>query len=213
MIDVGLQGRLFRGVKRLLGDADVRRLMVFDQMYRLVALITPVLLQMRTECERAAGPVKSCHVGHPVRFEGRDNLRNATALGRLGEACGYAGFKHHNFYPEPIAATLSFLHSGGDGERVLAVDFGGGTLDLCVLSRRAGAKPTDFAVEAVHGIPLGGDHLDQRLFAETLFPLLGRGQRWRRAGVDVAEIETAKLCGRPDIFGVRGERHVRGRVP
>jgi hypothetical protein len=46
-VDSGLQGRLFRGTKRLLGDSTVRRLMVFDHPFRLVALITPLLLRIR----------------------------------------------------------------------------------------------------------------------------------------------------------------------
>ena len=45
--DSGMQGRLFRGTKRLLGDESVRRLMVFEQPFRLVALITPLLLRIR----------------------------------------------------------------------------------------------------------------------------------------------------------------------
>ena len=49
--DCGLKGRLFRGVKRLLGDPNVRRLMVFDHPFRLVALITPILLHVRKEIE------------------------------------------------------------------------------------------------------------------------------------------------------------------
>ena len=44
--DAGLQGRLFRGTKRLLGDPNVRRLMVFDHPFRLVALVTPILLHI-----------------------------------------------------------------------------------------------------------------------------------------------------------------------
>ena len=46
-IDVNLKGRLFRGVKRLLGRSDIKRLMVFDQPFRPVALITPLLLRIR----------------------------------------------------------------------------------------------------------------------------------------------------------------------
>ena len=37
MIDIGLPGRLFRGVKRLLGDVDTDRLMVFERPFRLAA--------------------------------------------------------------------------------------------------------------------------------------------------------------------------------
>ena len=190
-VDIGLQGRLFRGVKRLLGDPNVRRLTVFTQLYRLVALITPVLLHMRKRVQaelQAIGEtgVERPHVGHPVHYEGRDPHKDTVALTRLGEACGYAGFKQQRFYPEPIAATLSYLHSGGDGDTVLTIDFGGGTLDLCVL-RRAG---TGFDVLATHGVPIGGDHIDQRLYAELLFPMLGKGERWKRKGFDRSEIDT-----------------------
>jgi len=45
-------------------------------------------------------------------------------------------------------------------------------------------------VVTTHGVGLGGDHIDQLLFRELLFPLLGKGERWRRAGED-REIETA----------------------
>ncbi|MGB0317409.1 MAG: Hsp70 family protein, partial [Pseudomonadales bacterium] len=104
-------------------------------------------------------------VGHPVHFEGRHAHRDRTGLARLEEACRYAGLPPISFYPEPLAATLAWLHraeAGGQGT-ALTVDFGGGTL--------------------------GGDHLDQKLFETLLFPALGEGERWRRAG-DEREIDT-----------------------
>ncbi len=189
MIDTGLRGRLFRGTKRLLGNERVQRLMVFDHPFRLVALITPILLRIRQELETAGIDVSSACVGHPVNFEGRDVERNEVALSRLGEAYGHAGVKDHRFYPEPIAAAVSFLHEkpAAAGDVILTVDFGGGTLDFCVLERRSGS---DFSVVATHGIALGGDHIDQRIFSRLLFPLLGKGERWRRRGTDRQEIET-----------------------
>ena len=66
------------------------------------------------------------------------------------------------------------------------MDFGGGTLDLCVLERAAGGH---FRVAATHGIALGGDHIDQRLFRTLLSPLLGKGERWRRRG-EYGDIDT-----------------------
>ena len=190
MTDIGLQGRLFRGVKRLLGKNDVRRLMVFDHPFRPVALITPILLRIqKTLAAGRAGACPEACVGHPVNFEGRDPLRNQLALSRLGEAYRYAGVKQPRFYPEPIAAAVSFLHGNAvaTGEHLLTVDFGGGTLDFCVLERthRGG-----FRVVATHGIALGGDHIDQRLFRELLFPLLGKGERWKRRG-EYGDIDTA----------------------
>jgi hypothetical chaperone protein len=52
--------------------------------------------------------------------------------------------------------------------------------------RRSGRE---FEVVTTHGVSLGGDHIDQKLFRELLFPLLGRGETWRRRGMD-REIET-----------------------
>jgi len=187
IIDSGLQGRLFRGTKRLLGDNRIRRLMVFEHPFRLVALVTPLLLRIRKALEAEIGPCRRAHLGRPVNFEGRDAFRNQTALARLAEAYRHAGIADQHFYPEPIAAAVSYLAANPAvvGEHLLTLDFGGGTLDFCVL-RRAGGE---FEVVATHGIALGGDHIDQRLFRELLFPLLGKGETWRRRGMD-REIET-----------------------
>ena len=187
IIDSGLQGRLFRGIKLLLGDSSVRRLMVFDHPFRLVALITPLLLHIREALNFEIEEVGYGHLGHPVNFEGRDDYRNKTALTRLGEAYKHAGVSDQHFYPEPIAAAVSFLHAqrGVVGENLLTVDFGGGTLDFCVL-RRQGER---FDVVTTHGVALGGDHIDQLLFRKLLFPLLGQGELWKRRGMD-REIET-----------------------
>ncbi|MCZ6644013.1 MAG: Hsp70 family protein [Gammaproteobacteria bacterium] len=187
LTDSGLQGRLFRGTKRLLGDHRVRRLMVFDHPFRLVALITPILLRMQRAVCTQVGQLSYGHLGHPVNFEGRYEHKNSMALTRLGEAYRYAGIEEQHFYPEPIAAAVSYLNANPNvaGEHLLTLDFGGGTLDFCVLRRTGG----HFEVVATHGIALGGDHIDQRLFRKLLFPLLGKGETWRRRGMD-REIET-----------------------
>lgn len=186
-VDSGEKGRLFRGVKRMLGSADVSRLMVFEKAFRLVALIAPILLRMRETAALAAqrlgaGAVDHACIGHPVNFEGRGEGHNEVALERLAEACRHAGFVRQQFYPEPLAAALSYLQVNphSRAKTLLAVDFGGGTLDLCVLRRSADA----FEVTAIHGVGLGGDHIDQAVFRELLFPLLGKGETWRRKGED-----------------------------
>ncbi len=193
-IDGSERGRLFRGIKRLLGHSRSQRLMVFERPFRLVALITPILLKIRQMVEakllelspRLDASNHAC-IGHPVNFEGTDPERNKIALNMLSEAYGYAEFKEQSYYPEPIAAAISYLHTHPEAseQTLLAVDFGGGTLDLCILRR----SQQDFSVVATHGIGLGGDHIDQVLFRELLFPLLGKGERWRRLGED-REIET-----------------------
>lgn len=194
LIDAGQKGRLFRGVKRLLGSAQMERLMVFDRPFRLVALVTPLLLRIHQRAELwrqqafpALSPINQACIGHPVNFEGKTAGKNQQALGKLSEAYRYAGFTEQSFYPEPTAAALSYLRAKGEttDQIILAVDFGGGTLDLCLMKNRS-AK---FEVLTTWGIGLGGDHIDQRLFLELICPLLGKGERWRRAGAD-REIET-----------------------
>ena len=178
-VDRGMPGRLFRGVKRLLGNSAIKRLLVFDYPFRLVALITPILLRIRHSIEKdLAEPLDEIHFGHPVLFEGNEQHRNELAFERLGEACRHAGIKRLNFYPEPVAATLSFRHdeSSPDAGCVLTVDFGGGTLDLSVVEYSG----SSFDVLSTTGLSLGGDHIDQLIFKEMLFPWFGKGEIWSR---------------------------------
>ena len=108
-------------------------------------------------------------------------------LERLSESYRHAGITEQSFCPEPTAAAISYLHNhpGTSDELVLTVDFGGGTLDFSIL-RREGSS---FKVEATHGIALGGDRIDQTIFRELVFPLLGKGERWRRV-LDGSEVDT-----------------------
>jgi len=178
-VDRGMPGRLFRGVKRLLGSSSIKRLLVFDHPFRLVALITPVLLRIRLRIvETITEPFQALHFGHPVLFEGNDDYRNDLAFQRLEEACGYAGMPKLSFYPEPVAATLSYRHDESSPEegRVLTFDFGGGTLDLCVIEYSG----SSFQVLGTSGVSLGGDHIDQLIFKDMLFPCLGKGESWSR---------------------------------
>ena len=189
LIDHGLPGRLFLGLKRLLGNPAIERLYVFSRAYRLVALLTPILVRLREAVEHELGRrVTRAHGGRPVDFEGSEGSRNQVALARLSEAYRHAGFKRVAFYPEPVAATLSFLwkNAGKPSGTVLTVDFGGGTLDLSVI-RYAG---TDFEVLSTAGADLGGDRIDQLIFRRLIFPLLGEGEKWSRQ-VNGRQVETA----------------------
>ena len=178
-VDRGMPGRLFRGVKRLLGNPEVKRLLVFNQPFRIVALITPILLRIRMAID-SVNPkeLSEVHFGHPVLFEGHSRYRNELAFSRLEEACHYAGIPSLSFYPEPVAATLSYLHDEQtlDSGCVMTLDFGGGTLDLSVVAFNG----TSFDVLSTAGMSLGGDHIDQLIFRELLFPLLGKGETWSR---------------------------------
>ncbi|MCS5595440.1 MAG: Hsp70 family protein [Porticoccaceae bacterium] len=194
--DGSLPGRLFRGTKRLLGNLASDRTLIFSRPFRLVALVTPILVGIRSALRDAIshfpdGKVQdladhAC-IGHPVNFEGNEQQRNTVALERLSEAYRHAGITEQSFCPEPTAAAISFLHNQSyrQNQRLLTVDFGGGTLDFSILRR----LDDSFKVEATHGIALGGDKIDQIIFRELVFPLLGKGERWSRV-VDGLTVDT-----------------------
>jgi hypothetical chaperone protein len=193
VIDRGLPGRLFRGVKRLIGQAEIKRLMVFDHPFRLVALMTPMLRAMRVAIESAVPEaINQIFIGRPVHFEGTVDA-DRIALERLREAANYAGLSPDAFYPEPLAATLSYLHarnrtlsSAKEAGVAFTFDFGGGTLDLSLV-RYQGVEMT---VLGTSGLPLGGDHIDQLMFKRFVSPELGEGERWvRRVDGEVIDTE------------------------
>ncbi len=187
LTDQEMPGRLFRGVKRWLGNSSTDRVRVFDSRYRIVALVTPLLARLaeasRSVASNAGDSAAWISVGRPVHWEGSEDGRDGIALTRMTEACGHAGLRRVSFYEEPSAAALSFLQGTGGADDaseriVLAFDFGGGTLDLCVMRARGGG----FEILATHGIGLGGDEIDRRIFRTKLFPELGEGTSVRILG-------------------------------
>ena len=168
--DRGLPGRLFRGIKRWLGNPSLDGVRVFDRNVRLIALVTPILKGLFD-----AGPsgAEAVYVGRPVHFEGRQPEADAVATERLAEACRYAGIPGATLYPEPVAAALSFLHTeqSDQPQTTLTFDFGAGTLDLTVLKSRG----QSFEVLSTYGMAIGGDGIDRMLYRERVFPELGEG--------------------------------------
>ena len=71
-----------------------------------------------------------------------------------------------------LAANGSAPHPQlSDSDLLLTFDFGGGTLDLCLLESR-GAQ---FRVLGTAGLPLGGNRIDQLIIKQLVFPELGEG--------------------------------------
>lgn len=170
--DLNLPGRLFRGVKSWLGEAEIERVKVFDRKLRTVALVTPILESFKKHCKRS-NPYQAIHLGRPVNFEGSSEKASEVALSRLKEASEYAGLSPTCFYLEPVAAILSFLKARRPqpGEHFLCFDFGGGTLDLCIVETTADG----FEILATEGTGLGGDAIDRLIFEKKLFPEFGKG--------------------------------------
>lgn len=170
--DQDLPGRLFRGIKSWMGDPDLERIRIFGKSFALTALITPILKELADLAGTArpgSGPV---HIGRPVHYVGDSEPADRTALERMGQACGFAGIGRPVLLHEPVAAAISYLrsHPLTVGSRYLVFDFGGGTLDLTALA----VEPGGLEVLANDGTGLGGNRIDQLIYASKLFPHLGR---------------------------------------
>lgn len=173
-IDAELPGRLFRSMKSYLGDAGEPRFDVFGKRFRLEAILTIILRQVAEKIGAftGSGDFNLC-IGRPVLYNGSSAESDALALQRMRQSCGNAGLERFSFMLEPEAAALSYLHSHPfcGKENILVFDFGGGTLDLCVLERSQGEM--EFLGAA--GIPRAGDRIDRLIYREKIAPLLGAG--------------------------------------
>ena len=117
-------------------------------------------------------------LGRPVEFS-PDTQKDTLAQNRLEEAAKLAGFSSVQFVLEPIAAALYYERSrpNSKSRNVFVFDFGGGTLDTCVLelrpSERISQNSLNSQVLASHGIMLGGNDLDKDIFARRYLNFFG----------------------------------------
>jgi len=112
-------------------------------------------------------------LGRPVRFSDNKNDDN-LAQKRLETAAKLAGFKEVHFVFEPVAAAINYerFQMKASKNMVFVFDFGGGTLDTCVLKLGNGEKISDKIVSS-YGISLGGTDLDKDVFRRQLMHYFG----------------------------------------
>ena len=170
--DVQAPGRLFQALKTFLGDPLETRTNVFGDAKGLEDLIALILVHVRNRAKELTGTAPDViTLGRPVRFIG-DEGGEGRATGRLRAAAELAGFREIRFVPEPIAAAHAADVGGGTS---LVFDFGGGTLDLCVVRRESRGG---LAVLATAGGPIGGDRATELLIEDAVAPRLGSRAEW-----------------------------------
>ena len=163
--------RLLWSVKRDLANLGFAGTNSWATDFPVTELVAVTLALLRRRAERASGEeVTRAVVGHPVVFAGAagdpGSRANVTARERLLEAAALAGFTEVELCPEPEAAGLAGDPVPGT---VLLADFGAGTYDVAVLSRRSGS----LTVEALEGVDIGGSRFDEVVFETVVAPELG----------------------------------------
>ncbi len=155
-----------------------------------------ILRKMKRDAENAlGGEVDSAVITVPAYFD--DKQKHSTRT-----AAALAGLKVSRLLPEPTAAAISFgvdEVSGDDGRTVLVFDFGGGTLDLSILTISGGQ-----IIEMGKGgdMWLGGEDIDRLIIdyvleetakeegIDDIRPLIDQ-QKKSRKNKFLAELKTA----------------------
>jgi hypothetical chaperone protein len=162
--------RLLAQVKRDLSSDHLDRTNSWSRDFRFTDLVAVVLKKLKKAADRETGQdVRRVAIGTPVRFPGveRDPKRlQQLAEERLHQAARLAGFTHVDLMPEPQAAVT--VEDISDGV-IVCTDFGGGTFDVAVLSKRRNRG----TVLALGGQAIGGESFDSRLFNLKVRSALG----------------------------------------
>ena len=171
LTDVASPGRLFQALKSFLGDKLDVRTNVFGEARGLEQLIAVVLGHVRERANELTGTLPEViTVGRPVEYIGGAEAEE-RAVRRMRAAADLAGFKEVRFVYEPVGAAQSADVARGLS---LVFDFGGGTLDLAVVERRAAG----IQVLATSGRDIGGDRCTERVIDDSIAPKLGARAEW-----------------------------------
>jgi len=175
LIDVNMPGRLFQSLKSALPQRTYDGTSVFDRYHTIEELVGLVLRRIRHRAEDLCGqPIREVVLGRPVRFDPEPE-RDRLAQDRLERAAHLAGFQEVDFELEPVAAALHYGLGLSHSENVLVFDFGGGTLDVTVMTLRGRGRRQ---VLAANGVRIGGDLFDERIVRSRMLRHLGHGSTY-----------------------------------
>ncbi len=166
-VDDSGRGRLLQSLKSVLTSSNYAGTSLFGKPYTLEELLALLLGQIKTRAERICQKtIDNVVLGRPVRYVG-DPTKEQLALTRLTTVARMVGFKNIAFEYEPVGAALSFGIDITSPQKILVFDFGGGTLDVCIME-----YPSK-KVLAVSGRPIGGDLVDTKLVENKLLNYFG----------------------------------------
>jgi hypothetical chaperone protein len=186
----GVQGRLMRGLKSVLGTSlidETTRLGPERRRFRDV--IASYLGAVKRRAEEATGrELRAVVHGRPVHFVDNAPEADRQAEATLQKIAREIGFEDVTFQFEPIAAALEYERQIDREQVALIADIGGGTSDFSIV--RLGPQRRDKADRATDilgndGVRIGGTDFDQRLSLKVVMPLFGYGSAMKREGLEM----------------------------
>lgn len=181
-VQVNVPGRLFQSLKSLLRHTTFRGTEVFGELYQIEELTAMILRRMKVAADHATGgDIETAVFGRPVHFSRRED-EDHTAERRLRVAAELAGFKDVVFFYEPVAACVEYAVRSERKQRLMVVDIGGGTCDVCVMefggARGAAQRLAQSRILGVSGVAVAGDAIDREITRAKLYPCFGSKSRY-----------------------------------
>lgn len=175
-VDENIPGRFFQSLKSFLRDEYYLGTDVFGTYYSLEELVAIFFKRLKSGADAIVGQdVRSVTLGRPVFFS-NDPKEDSLAEERLREAARLAGFEEIDFMQEPMGAALNFALTIDEPQNILVFDFGGGTLDFCLMK----IEPVDPAtgktyekVLSVGGLVIGGNTFNEDIMEFRLIKHFG----------------------------------------
>lgn len=165
-VDVSGRGRLLQSLKSVLTSDTFTGTTLFNHFYTLEDLLTELLSEIKIRAEKILNyQLDSVTLGRPVRYVGSG--KETLALDRMRRVGERSGFKNIDFEYEPVGAALHYGLNLHQRQYVLVFDFGGGTLDVCIMSF------PEKKIIAVSGRPIGGDLLNSLIVQNRLLHFFG----------------------------------------
>ncbi len=176
-IEVNPGGRLLQSLKSALSNHTVKKINLFGRVYLIEDLVGMFLLDMKKRADKIIGEdVDTAVIGRPVEYVGNDN---ELAIERMRYACDIAGFKKVGFEYEPIGAAYDYGLNIKHEQNVLIFDFGGGTLDISIVSF------PDKSILYNTGLKIGGDYFDAEIFTNKLAKYFGSEATYGRSQLNI----------------------------
>jgi hypothetical chaperone protein len=212
VVEVNSPGRLFQSLKTLLRLSSFRGTEVFGIQYQIEELVAIILRQLKTVAEENAGEtIDRAVFGRPVRFSERDE-ENQIAERRLRTAAQLAGFKDVIFFYEPVGACVEYAMSTEQSQRLMVVDIGGGTCDVCIMefsSAHGIAKRLEESrILSVSGVPVAGDMIDREIIRSKLFPVFGSRARYGPAQLPMPQYIYNQILDWQNLYKLNNEETI-----
>lgn len=212
MIEVNSPGRLFQSLKTLLRFRGFRSTEVFGEQYQIEQLTAIILRRIKEAVDRVAGEsIERAVLGRPVSFS-RDAAEDELAAHRLMVAANLAGFEEVSFFYEPVAACVEYAVKNDTRQRLMVVDIGGGTCDVCVMefggARGAAERLAESRILGVAGVPVAGDVIDREIIRERLFPLFGSRSRYGPSQLPVPQFLFNQILDWQNLYKLNTEETI-----